>query len=198
MNSTKLSTEWGIARRWTKELVKDGFTPVVDIFLDHYSELGVTTTEAMFIIHLMKYKWNERHPYPSFGVIAAKMGISDTAVRNHARSLEKKGILYRHQRLGETNEFDLTPLFFKLEQIKKRDSETSMDTEVGRSTSESLWNTISANVREKIEAEVVANLSPLLRRQWDKGGARHYVYAECLKRLEEVDMRELLQIRSKS
>jgi hypothetical protein len=46
------------------------------------------------------------------------MGISPTATRAHARSLEKKGYLVRQMRVGTTNKFDLTPLFNSLEKLQ--------------------------------------------------------------------------------
>lgn len=187
MSSTRFTTQWGIARRWTKELAKDGFTPVADVFLDYYCQMNITTSEAMFIIQLMKYKWNEKNPYPSFGAIAKKMGVTDTAARNYARNLEKKGLLQRHQRIGDTNEFDLNSLFVKLEQVRKRrSSKSSEGLEPLLSTPQDIWNALPDNVKKNIEDEVVANLSPLFRKQWERGGARPFVRAECLKRVEET------------
>ena len=39
------------------------------------------------------------------------MGISDKMARRHAKSLEVKGYLKRRIRVGQTNHFDLNPLF---------------------------------------------------------------------------------------
>ena len=39
------------------------------------------------------------------------MGISDKMARRHAKSLEVKGYLKRRMRVGQTNHFDLNPLF---------------------------------------------------------------------------------------
>jgi predicted ArsR family transcriptional regulator len=50
---------------------------------------------------------------------AKRMGISATAVRNHARNLERrKQYLTRHKRLGQPNLFDLRPLFAALEKVQ--------------------------------------------------------------------------------
>jgi hypothetical protein len=46
------------------------------------------------------------------------MGITPTAVRNHARSLEKRRkLLERQMRVGRPNVFNLTPLFTALEKM---------------------------------------------------------------------------------
>ena len=105
-----------LATRWTPALAATGFTPVVDGFLNHYGEIGITSGQAMFLIHLMSYKWTDGMPYPSFTTIAEKMGVSDTSVRAYARKLEQCGLLRRVERPGRTTTFDLTPLFQKLEE----------------------------------------------------------------------------------
>lgn len=108
-----------VGQRWTPALANEGFTPISSAFLEHYGRIGITSSEAMLIIHLMSHKWDEKHPFPRFARIAARMDISETAVRGHARSLERKGFLHRIKRPGRSNEFDLQPLFDRLE--KERD-----------------------------------------------------------------------------
>jgi hypothetical protein len=112
-----------VARRWTPRLTRDGWTPVSDYFLENYHKLkpALTSLEAMLVIHLMRHKWDEKHPRPAFKTLAKRMGITDTAVRNHARSLEKKTYLLRIKRIGQPNHFDLTPLFQALERLLDED-----------------------------------------------------------------------------
>lgn len=114
-------TNPSIAKRWTPLLVKEGFTPVSTFFLENYHRLEppLSTLEAMLIILLVKFKWDDRHPRPAFATLAELMGISATAARNHARSLEKKRYLKRLPTLGSSNQFDLTPLFDALERLHK-------------------------------------------------------------------------------
>ena len=108
-----------VAKRWTPELSK-AWTPVSDAFLTYYRELDITPPEAMFIILLMSYKWDKSAPYPGFKSLAKKMGVTMTAVRGYARSLEKdKKVLRREIRVDDTNIFHLDLLFEKLEQKVK-------------------------------------------------------------------------------
>ena len=72
----------------------------------------------MFIIQLMRYKWDEKAPFPAFKTIARKMGVSDSAARGLARSLEKKGYLQRQMQVGQTNRFHLQKLFTALEALQ--------------------------------------------------------------------------------
>lgn len=109
-----------IARRWTPELAKN-WTPVSNVFLDHYRDLDITPSEAMFIIILMSYKWDEQAPYPGFKELSKKMGVTVTAVRGYARSLDTdKHLLHREIRVDDTNIFHLKPLFTELEKRFKQ------------------------------------------------------------------------------
>lgn len=119
-----------VGKRWTPELVRDGWTPVSDAFLEFYADLPtpITTAEAMLVVHLVHYKWDEKAPFPGFKTVAKRMGMTDTQVRNHARSLERKGYLQRVKRVGTTNRFHLEKLFEALERhkairIKEREGE---------------------------------------------------------------------------
>lgn len=114
-------TKRDVGKRWTPNLAKGGFTPIVSVFLENYAKMSppLTTPEAMLIIQLMSFKWDEAMPWPAFKTLAKRMGISDTAVRNHARNLEtRKKYIVRHKRVGLPNLFDLTPLFAELEKVQ--------------------------------------------------------------------------------
>jgi len=114
----KKSDKYRIAARWSEKLAKGGFVPVVQDFLDHYHALKpypLTHSEAMFVIHLIRYKWDESAPYPGYKAIATQMGVSTKSARRYARDLEGKGYLRRHMRVGETNRFDVKALIAALE-----------------------------------------------------------------------------------
>ena len=66
----------------------------------------------------IRHKWDNAPPFPGFTSLAKRMGISTTAARGHARSLEGKGYLIRQMRVGTTNKFDLTKLFTALEKLQ--------------------------------------------------------------------------------
>jgi DNA-binding MarR family transcriptional regulator len=104
-----------LAIRWKhSELFARGFVAVPTLFLHHYAHLkphALSPGEALFVIHLMEFKWDEKAPFPGYATIAARMGISDKMARRHAQSLETKKYLRRVKRSGHTNRFDLTPLF---------------------------------------------------------------------------------------
>ena len=110
----KLAIRWG----GHDSLFADGWVGVPDAFLRHYATLkpyGLTHSEAMFVLQLMAYKWTSKAPFPSYGTLAKRMGVTDKMVRRYAAQLEEKGYLKREARIGSTNAFDLTPLFDALQ-----------------------------------------------------------------------------------
>lgn len=107
------------ASRWKHpELVQDGYLVVPSAFLYHCTTLkphALNSGKALFVINLMAFKWDEEAPSPGYKTLAARMGISDKMAHRHAQSLEIKGYLSRQIRTGQTNRFDLTPLFDALQ-----------------------------------------------------------------------------------
>jgi hypothetical protein len=111
------------AQRWGgdelfEELFGKGYVPVPSLFLQHYARLNppLNSGEAMFVLHLMDFKWDAKHPFPGYKTIAKRMGITDKMARTHAKNLATSKYLVRHMRVGRTNRFDLTPLFQALAQ----------------------------------------------------------------------------------
>jgi DNA-binding MarR family transcriptional regulator len=121
-----------IGSRWTEKLAETGWTPIVDAFLDHYGKLGISNPEAMFLVHLLRYKWDSEMPFPGFNGIAEKMQVTDTSVRKYARDLESRGFLRRVDRPGRTSAFDLSPLFAALERELKRIEDAEQGTSKSR------------------------------------------------------------------
>jgi len=108
------------ADRWTPNLIKGGYTPISNFFLERSHELKpeITHGEAMFIIHLMSFKWDKEMPYPAYKTLAKRMFIKHAQARKIARNLEQKGYLRRHLRRSQPNLFDLAPLFAALEKLR--------------------------------------------------------------------------------
>lgn len=118
----KTSGAFSLSKRWHPALAADGFTPISTYFLENYHRLkpyDLTHGEAMFVIHLMQYKWNEQAPFPAYKTIAERMHVSEKTARRYAVSLDKKGYLRREFRIGNTNLFHLRGLIDALVEHKK-------------------------------------------------------------------------------
>ena len=116
------TTQFKISRKYSDrwkhpELLQAGYLVVPSDFLRCYSRLkpdSLTHGEVLLVIHLMDFKWDQAAPFPSYATLARRMGVTTKMVRRYARTLEHKGFLRRMRRGGNTNLFDLTPLFDKL------------------------------------------------------------------------------------
>lgn len=102
--------------RWgqMRDLFIEGFIVVPNRFFKRYATLRpepLTSGEALFVLHLMTFKWEAAAPYPSYGTLAKRMGITDKMARRYAQRLEQKRYLVRIFRKRAPNRFDLTPLF---------------------------------------------------------------------------------------
>src|SRR6266478_5269570 len=96
-----------LAARWgSAHVFSEGFLAVPATLLRHYNKLNLSNSELVFILQLMSFKWNETAPYPSYGTLAVRMGITTEMARRHAKSLEEKGLLKRVTRTGQSNAFD--------------------------------------------------------------------------------------------
>lgn len=111
--------------RWGghERIFEDGYVAVPVTFLKYMDQMApyvLTPAEALFVIQLMAFKWDGSDPFPSYGTIAERMGISDGYARKLARRLESKGFIDRKERQGRSNAFDLSGLFEELaEQIRE-------------------------------------------------------------------------------
>lgn len=117
----KSPDQYSFSKRWSPELKAAGFVPVSTFFLENYHRLKpyhLTYGEAMFVIHLMQFKWDESKPYPAYKTIAARMHVSDKTARRWAAELEGKGYLHREKRVAQTNLFDLSGLMRALADLK--------------------------------------------------------------------------------
>ena len=104
------------AARWgSTTLFDEGFVGVPAAFLRYYTRLALSHGEAMFVLQLMSFKWNENAPFPSYKTLSQRMDITPEMARRHAKSLETKKLLTRVKRTGQSNAFDLRPLTQALE-----------------------------------------------------------------------------------
>ena len=114
--------------RWTPLLAKTNHTVLVNGFLDYYSTIRVTpegeeealrlrAPDAMLIIHLMRYKWDQKAPHPSYAWLADNMGVTIPAIRKILRKLEKMKLVIRDERREATEKGNgaLLGQYFKMD-----------------------------------------------------------------------------------
>lgn len=94
--------------RWGIPLLDKGHTDIPNFILDHYAEAGVSRVEFVAIIHLARYQFEspESECRPSVTTVAKQMGITVRRLQQIFASLEKRDLLARHYRLGQTTVYD--------------------------------------------------------------------------------------------
>lgn len=98
---------WGLP-----ELEAMGYIQIYGFMLKAYSELGVSRTEFLTLVHLASYHYNSPtgESRPSLDTLAAEMGYnSPGSVARVITSLEEKGMLTVTRRPGKTSTYDASP-----------------------------------------------------------------------------------------
>jgi hypothetical protein len=121
--------------RWGQQdtrLFTEGWLSVPTKFLRYYTALNppLSSGEALFVLQLMTFKWDDAAPFPSYGRIAKTMGVTDKMARRYAQSLQKKGYLTRQYQRRAPNKFDLTQLFDALAEVRQETTGEEMGKEV--------------------------------------------------------------------
>jgi DNA-binding MarR family transcriptional regulator len=113
-------------KRWGEKLLhKSGWTPVPNFLLRNIHLLknentdSLNPTQVLLLILIASYKWDDKMPFPTVGVLATQLGLSDRAVRSALKILEDREFIKRvKSKSGGPNKYDLSPLIQKLENLK--------------------------------------------------------------------------------
>ncbi len=128
MTATRVFSPSKIEKRWTARLALP-FCGVSSYFLANYHRLaaapgqpGLNSTEAVLIIQLHDFKWDDRHPFPTVGTLAARLGVTPRHVRDTMKALQERGYLLRIPGArGGANRYDLGGLYQALEALMDAD-----------------------------------------------------------------------------
>jgi Helix-turn-helix domain len=120
-----------VEARWGKKLVQDGFCPISSFFLHNYHRLSVcpgkrkrtlNTTEAMVIIQLFDFKWDERDVFPAVGTIASRIGREKRTVRDALKVIDDAKLIERKfSRSGGVTRYCFDGLIAQLEKLHDED-----------------------------------------------------------------------------
>ena len=123
-----------IVARWG-EALGASFTAIPTYFLQAYHRLGhrpgtepnpgtkgLSSTEALVVIHLMSYRWGTGAPFPSLKTIADRMGITQRAVRKALQHLGELGYIRREYSKGGLTRYHFNGLIRVLEELKALDA----------------------------------------------------------------------------
>lgn len=107
-----------LAARWGDDLLDAGFGTIPYAILDALPHLGITAEEFLFIIHVFRFKRDERNPYPSVETLARNMSKSTRTVQTYMSSLESSGYLKRIFRPNQSSELDFSGLLNAVRKLR--------------------------------------------------------------------------------
>lgn len=82
--------------KWSSAVIKLGYTTVPNLLLRAQARLGITPNQMNVLLHVLEHWWEaDKHPWPSKGTIARRMGKSSRQVQRYLTDLEKAGHIKR-------------------------------------------------------------------------------------------------------
>lgn len=78
---------------WGNKILDEGFTMVPNVLIENFRNIGISDTQIIILIVLMKFSFRGRQPYPSQKTIAEISGYAKITVLRAIKSLKMKGYL---------------------------------------------------------------------------------------------------------
>lgn len=101
-------------------IAKEGIAAIPIALFRYQRELNLSFQELALVCHLLSYRWTANNPHPSIETLSKITGISAKTIHQYKNNLIRNGNLKVKNRYSSaggqlTNEYDLTPLFAKLQ-----------------------------------------------------------------------------------
>jgi hypothetical protein len=116
----------GFLERFGATILRGGIAPIPTTLYFYQAELGLSPQEIWFTGYILAHKWDEDLPYPSLAKMETRTGMSKRNLLRIKDGLVGKGLLVLVPRFNadggqESNAYDFTPLFERLEEFIRRD-----------------------------------------------------------------------------
>lgn len=123
--AVKQYREGNITAAFGTDLFVQGVTFVPNLLLKSYRHMGLTESEMMLVLHLLRLRSEEKDLYPSPEMLGELMSGGQTQAENELKSLREKGIIAVTQYFQEGDRvvlegYDFEPLFEKLSEAWAR------------------------------------------------------------------------------
>lgn len=112
---------------WGNKILDEGFTMVPNVLIDNYKNIGISDTQMLVLLALMKFAFRGRQPYPSQKTLAEITGFATRTIIRATNSLKMKGYLtvtkrYIHNKKRNpqrtSNKYNLKGLMEKLNSLE--------------------------------------------------------------------------------
>jgi hypothetical protein len=88
-------------KKWGRELIEAGWTLVPNVFLKGQRALGLSTTDLVILIQLMRHWWSrDNPPYVGKKALADAMGLEARHIRRRLNALQQNGLIASQRRKG--------------------------------------------------------------------------------------------------
>jgi DNA-binding transcriptional regulator YhcF (GntR family) len=85
--------------KWTKELMRAGWTVLPNVLFENQSNLGLDPLDVNILLHIASYWWEpEGKPHPSKVTIANAINVNPRTVQRRIAAMEKAKYIRRQQR----------------------------------------------------------------------------------------------------
>src|SRR5689334_18751851 len=119
--------------RYGATILRGGIATIPAALYRYQAELQLKPQQVWFISAILSHKWDQSLPTPSLSRMAQQTGVSRQMLHTYQRELVAAGwliVINRTNQLGgqDTNFYDFSQLFGKLEELLDRDLTTSPPT----------------------------------------------------------------------
>ncbi|MDK2104778.1 helix-turn-helix domain-containing protein [Acinetobacter baumannii] len=117
-------------KKWSKDILDEGFCIVPSILLRAQKRIGVNPSQLILLIQLLDYWWDAGNkPFPSKKDLGNRVGLGPRQVQRYLADLEAAGLIKREARVvagkgRTTNKYDLSGLVEKLNELAPEFKET--------------------------------------------------------------------------
>ncbi|MFX4260659.1 DnaD domain-containing protein [Pelotomaculum propionicicum] len=121
-NIIKCDHKVNITATFGADLVLEGFTSVPNTLIKVYSRIGITDFQMILLIHLIRFKVEEKEYYPDPEAIAEVMETNPARIKKELADLLEKDIIAVSEYYNKKNNvifegYDFEPLFLKVSDV---------------------------------------------------------------------------------
>lgn len=114
-----------LVEKWGLETISLGYVAVPDILLEEMGAAGISPTEMVMLLQLMRYWWTPgQWPFPSKRTLAKAMDCSEKNAQKVLAKLERRGLVKRIQNRyrgdrSDSNIYDMSGLVGLVGQLSR-------------------------------------------------------------------------------
>ncbi len=125
LKTKPVAPDRAFAMRWGAKVTDHGYSKVPHMFFALQAELGLTSPQAMVLLHLLDHWWHSSSglPWPAKKTLANRMSVTERQIQRILADLENEGLISRQARFyssggQKSNAYDLGGLIKRLKKLE--------------------------------------------------------------------------------